>query len=192
MLHCTEPSSFSSLGDDKVSMFTDTYSHKPWGRLKWSYAVTRLTAHFMCGLVSYMVTCKFRKKVVIHDTECPYWDQVSLKNPNPNLNPSSFQWECIMHLIFAQHRLHNDTIVLKCISNFESLDKYSFWVFATCIYNSISQSISHKCFTCPCELLNFLQCCKFQTTRNTTIQFENQNTYLCDKCTRLPTTGSFS
>ena len=24
----------------------------PWGRLKWPYAITRLTAHFMCGLMS--------------------------------------------------------------------------------------------------------------------------------------------
>ena len=34
----------------------------------------------MLGLMSDMVTCKFRKSMVIHDTECPYWDQVSLNN----------------------------------------------------------------------------------------------------------------
>ena len=33
----------------------------PWGRLAWSYAIFRLTAHFMCGLISDLVICKFRK-----------------------------------------------------------------------------------------------------------------------------------
>ena len=38
--------------------------------------------------MSDLVICKFRKSMVIHDTECPYWDQVSLNNPNlPNQNP---------------------------------------------------------------------------------------------------------
>ena len=31
----------------------------PWGILKWSYAITRLTANFMCGLTSDLVICKF-------------------------------------------------------------------------------------------------------------------------------------
>ena len=35
------------------------------------YAVTRLTANFMCGLMSDLVICKLRKSMVIHDTECP-------------------------------------------------------------------------------------------------------------------------
>ena len=33
----------------------------PWGKLKWPCAITRLTAHFMCGLMSDLVICKFRK-----------------------------------------------------------------------------------------------------------------------------------
>ena len=37
----------------------------------------------MCGLMSDLVICKFRKSMVIHDTECPYRDQVSLNNINP-------------------------------------------------------------------------------------------------------------
>ena len=36
----------------------------------------------MCGFISDLVICKFRKSMVIHDTECPYWDQVSLNNTN--------------------------------------------------------------------------------------------------------------
>ena len=47
-----------------------------------SYAISRLTAHFMCGLLSDLVICKFRKSMVIHDTECPYCDQVPLNNTN--------------------------------------------------------------------------------------------------------------
>ena len=39
--------------------------------------------------MSDLVICKFRKYVVIHDTECPYWNQVSLNNINPTqLNPN--------------------------------------------------------------------------------------------------------
>ena len=66
-----------SLWSNKVSMLTHTYPHNPWGRF------TRLAPPFMCGLMSDMVICKFRKSMVIHDTECPYWDQVSLNSTNP-------------------------------------------------------------------------------------------------------------
>ena len=38
----------------------------------------------MCGVTSDLVICKFSKSTVIHDTECPYWDQVSLNNTNTN------------------------------------------------------------------------------------------------------------
>ena len=43
----------SIFAGDKVSMLTHTctHPHKPWGRLKWPYAITRLTAHFMCSLI---------------------------------------------------------------------------------------------------------------------------------------------
>ena len=37
----------------------------------------------MCGLMSDLVICNFRKSMVTHDTECPYWDQVSLNNTKP-------------------------------------------------------------------------------------------------------------
>ena len=60
------------------------YTHtNPWGRSKWPYAITRLTALFMCGLMSALVICNFRKSIVIHDTECLYWDQVPLNNTKP-------------------------------------------------------------------------------------------------------------
>ena len=42
-------------------------------RLKRPYAITRLTAHFMSGLMSDLVICNFRKSMFIHDTEWPVW-----------------------------------------------------------------------------------------------------------------------
>ena len=41
----------------------------PWGRLKWSYAIIRLSANFICGLMSDLVIYKFRKSINIHDTD---------------------------------------------------------------------------------------------------------------------------
>ena len=78
----------------------------PWGRLKWLYAIIRLTAHFMCGLMSYLVIGKFRKSMGICDTECPYWDQVSLNNTNQTINPV-MQWPgkrlCCVTQIYLIH-----------------------------------------------------------------------------------------
>ena len=36
--------------------------------------------------------CKFRKSMVLHDTECPYWDQVSLNNTNQTCFCHIFKW----------------------------------------------------------------------------------------------------
>ena len=59
--------------------FGKTHSN-PWGRLKWPYAITRLTAHFMCGLMSDLLHCEFKEYDVLYDAESPYWDQASLSN----------------------------------------------------------------------------------------------------------------
>ena len=65
------------LWGDKVSMLTHIYIHKPWRKIEVAICkITRLTAHFMCGLMSDLLICKFVKSMAIHDTECPYWDQV--------------------------------------------------------------------------------------------------------------------
>ena len=46
------------------------------GRLKWLYAITGLTAHFTCGLMSGLVNCKHRK-------ECGHtWHWMSLLRPD--------------------------------------------------------------------------------------------------------------
>ena len=77
----------SPLGD-KVSMLTHTYPHKARRKIEVIICkITRLTAHFMCGLMSGPDVWSadlhlLIKSMVIHDTECPYWDQVSLNNTN--------------------------------------------------------------------------------------------------------------
>ena len=74
----------SPLWGDKVSMLTHIlYPHKPLKKIEVTICkITRLTAHFMCGLMSDLLICKFIKCMAIHDTECPYRDQVSLNNTN--------------------------------------------------------------------------------------------------------------
>ena len=46
----------------------------------------------MCGWMSDLVICKFRKSLFIHDTECPYGDQVSLNNPQKGLKSLMDEW----------------------------------------------------------------------------------------------------
>ena len=47
--------SITTLWGDKLSMLPHTciYPHKPWGKIEVTiFKITRLTAHFMCGLMS--------------------------------------------------------------------------------------------------------------------------------------------
>ena len=68
-------------GVNKVSIWTHLYL---W-RSIWPFAIT--TTHFTCGLMSDLVICMPRKKsMVVHDTEYPYWDQVSLIYSNSSTN----------------------------------------------------------------------------------------------------------
>ena len=55
------------------------YFHKSLTKIK---AVTRLTAHLMCGVVSDLVICELREYDFVYDTKCPYWDKASLNNIN--------------------------------------------------------------------------------------------------------------
>ena len=46
------------LWGDKVSMLTHIYPHKPWRNIEVTICkITRLTAHFMCGLMSDLLIC---------------------------------------------------------------------------------------------------------------------------------------
>ena len=71
------------------SMLTYIYPHKPLRRTEVTICNHQADSHFMCGLMSDLVICKFRKNMIIHDSECPYRDQVSLKNTNQTSDISS-------------------------------------------------------------------------------------------------------
>ena len=61
----------------------------PWGRIQWLNAITMLTAHFMCGLMSDLVICKFQESMVILDTKCPYWGVINQHKPKPISFPAA-------------------------------------------------------------------------------------------------------
>ena len=74
----------SGVISEYVNPYLPTYTPEEY----WSdhmQSITRLTAHFVCGLMSDLVIWKFRRIMVIHDTECPYWDHVSLNNTNQTI-----------------------------------------------------------------------------------------------------------
>ena len=50
--------------------------------------MTRLTAHFICGQMLDLMICKL--SMVMHDTDCPYRDQVSLQKKIYN-NPAKLK-----------------------------------------------------------------------------------------------------
>ena len=51
--------------------------------------------------MSDLVICKFLKSIIIHDTECPYWDQVSLNNTKPHPHRYCFERSVIQVSIFS-------------------------------------------------------------------------------------------
>ena len=62
----------------------------PWGKL-WSDHMQspgwQPTLWIMYGLISDLMICKFRKVWSYNDTECPYWDKVSLNNNTTQTQP---------------------------------------------------------------------------------------------------------
>ena len=103
ILYCISPSSFSLIPSRVIKWVCyPIYTHtNPWGKLKWPYAITRLAAHFICGLMSDLVICNFRKDMVIHDTECPYWHQVSINNTNQTFSLNF--WSSCRHVGLLIH-----------------------------------------------------------------------------------------
>ena len=71
------------FGGDKVSMLTHTYPHKPLRKIKMTICNHQVDSPL--HVWSDLVICKFGKNMVIHDTECPYWDQVS-NNTNQTIS----------------------------------------------------------------------------------------------------------
>ena len=56
------PHSYLSLRGDKVSMLTHIYPHKPLRYTEMTVCNHQADSHVMCGLISDLVICKFRKK----------------------------------------------------------------------------------------------------------------------------------
>ena len=81
-------------GGNNVSTLTHTYPRKPLRNPEWPYAITRLTAHFMCGLMSDLVFCKHKKE----DDQTWHWmpllNQLSLNNTNTVLALHVSTMEC--------------------------------------------------------------------------------------------------
>ena len=51
----------NSIMEDKARMMTHTHPHKPQRDIKGPSAITRLTTHFTCGLMSDLVICKHKR-----------------------------------------------------------------------------------------------------------------------------------
>ena len=82
-----------TLWGDKLSTLTHMYPHKPWRNINWwSSAITRLAANLRVLWCLIWWCSSIEKRMVTHDTECPYLDQVSLnksklkKNKKTNSN----------------------------------------------------------------------------------------------------------
>ena len=80
---------FTNRGD-KMNMLNRTYRYKALRKIKSDYAITRLTAYFMCGLTSDLVICTFRKVWSYR-----HWNQISLNNTKPinSISPTSSLWQ---------------------------------------------------------------------------------------------------
>ena len=73
----------SLLGGNKVSMLTHTYPHKSLRKIKVTICNHQADNSLYVRPNIWSGDLQVLKSMVIHDTECPYWDQVSLNNPNP-------------------------------------------------------------------------------------------------------------
>ena len=133
------------LWGDKVSMLTHIYPHKPRRKTEVTICkITRLTAHFMCGLMSDLLICNcLRKVMVIHDTECPYWDQVSLNNTKPtkllwNFKKLILYYTILHHLCYAI--LHYTTLYYTIL--YYTILYYTIPI----LYYTITPQMLHYCY----------------------------------------------
>ena len=80
------------LWGDKVSMLTHIYPHKPWRNIEVTMQNHQADSPLYVWPDVWSADLHlFIKNMVIHDIECPYWDQMSLNNTNqtkPNHNPA--------------------------------------------------------------------------------------------------------
>ena len=69
-------------GGDKVSMLTHTYEHKPLRNIEVTICNHQADSPLYVWPDVWSGELKVQKKYGPHDTECPYWDLVSLNNTN--------------------------------------------------------------------------------------------------------------
>ena len=77
--------SLYTLGDDKMSMLTHTYPHKPLRNIKMTICNHQTDSPLHVWPHVWSGDLQVYKSMVIHDTECPCWDLVSLNNTIPTL-----------------------------------------------------------------------------------------------------------
>ena len=89
----------------EVEKVTYVYPHKLHGKIKWPFAITRLTAHITCGLMSDLeILCtSLEKSMVIHDTKCPYEDKVSFKQHKFKLYSSTLKCGKSKKIMYSIH-----------------------------------------------------------------------------------------
>ena len=92
LINISQLMSFNALGGDKARMLTYTYPHKHLGKIKVVICNHQVDSLFFLWLISTLVICKLLS-MVVRDTECPCWNQVSLHNTNSNSCLSTYPYK---------------------------------------------------------------------------------------------------
>ena len=74
-----------ALVSDKLSMLTGTYPHKPLRKIKVAICKHQASTPLYVWRDDWSGNLQAYKKMVMHDTECPYWDQVLQSNKKKTL-----------------------------------------------------------------------------------------------------------
>ena len=135
-------------------MLTHTYPHKPPEEDSSDHMQSPGWQPTFCVAWCLMI-CKFRKSVVIHDTECPYWDHTSLNNTNQNQNLSVLFFKL---LIF--HLVSHAWIILIYISNLNDVYLVLWNQITVTLYNPyIRVPYYHSGFSSTYTNLVHIICC---------------------------------
>ena len=127
---CNEYQSFKlnsvsacTLRGDKVSMLSHIYPHKSLRKIELTICNHQADSLlYVWPNRSDLVICNFRKSMVIHDTECPYWDQVSLNSTKPNQTKMCQPAWCPHHWREANREVH--FLMLKLSPWFQKCGKW--------------------------------------------------------------------
>ena len=134
------------LGVIKFSMLTHTYPHNTPRKIKSDHMQSPGWQPTLCvAWCQIWWFASLDKSMVIHDTECPYWDQVSLNNTNPTQTQS----KCLqMHVIVywvqksEESAWFHISLYLLCTIVFELgvimfTGSFSLWGHASVLVNDV-------------------------------------------------------